>query len=423
MIPQLELFGKKPVQACITGRMTEILKPLSALPSIPDVIEFASPGRPLHYLDINNLMLRVIVHMRKKASKANLLATDENNSVADCTLHSLFSAAEVFLSEKSVTKSPDLYGYKSVFDLYSTASASALKTSLATIPVEPDDHPADFANNAAGRKREKPFLTSKAVELYGKLRADICDVHGGLYLLDNVPLRVRLTVQKQDFFLWTSAQDPDIELVFDRVELEATYFVGNTELAMGLDAAVQEHPATYHFKSSQIKTFIHPPGSVNISIPVAFSGKLPTTLFYSMVAAENFNGHIKKNPYCFDHFKIEELSFTCNGVERKYNVNLENSMHCSTALRSIYRELNNQSEDDARGCYTVDAMSNGRFACAVDLTIDHTGRGPSQNLDLHGVVSVQARLKTALNHAIVVLLYAQFDSVMEISASREVNVY
>lgn len=426
MIGQLEIFKKKPVQACIKRRVVEKHKPLATGRGFPDVVEWVIPGRPLHLLNINATKVRVVAHMRVKSTGASLDPDDEKYSVADCTLHSLFDQAEIFLSEKSVTKSPQHYSYKSVLDLYSTAGADARNGPLSTVPVIPDENDASSSNvntNPGFKKREVLFKGSKRVELIGKLRADVCNMEDGAYIVDNVSYRVRLTTNRPEFFLWSNAAAPDVELVVDDFELWTEYYVINPELGIGIDLALSKQPAQYHFKSSQIKVFIHPAGSQNIDVPVAFSGKLPSTVMTTFCKAENFNGDLKKNPYDFHHEGVTELSFFCNGEERRFLMNMDLEMGCSTVLHTLYSELGLEMEEAAGHAFTMPMMRKGRFACAVDLTIDHSGRGPSQNMDQYGTVRLQGRFSTAPATSICIIMYAQFDSTLEITSAREVSVY
>lgn len=422
MIPQLELFRKRPIQACITGRLLEKLKPLSALPAKPDVIEFTSPGRPLHYLDINNLTLRLVVHMRKKSSGENLQELDDKNCIVDCSLHSIFSQCEVFLSEKPVTRSSHLYNYKSVLELYSTAGEDARNGPLSTIPVDPEEAPASATTSGAFDRRAEAYKGSKRVELIGKLRSDVCSMQDGCYILDNVPLRVRLTLASQEFFLWSKAATPDVELIFDEAELWASYYLGNPELGMGLELALSEQNATYNYKSTQIKSFVHAANSENLEIPVAFSGRLPSTLILCMVKTADFNGSVKTNPYNFVHSDLQDLAFLCNGVERKYKMDMDAPMGCSTVLRSMYSELGFDLDGEGGGtAYTMKRMFNGRFACAIDLTIDHSGRSAAQNLEQYGTIGINGRFKKAPTQSLCILLYAQYESCLEINSAREVT--
>jgi hypothetical protein len=419
MIPQLDLFRKRHVQACITGRIVEKLKPISALVEYPESLEFYSPGRPLHYAALDKMVLRVVVRMRKKASKANLLENDVNNSVVDCTLHSFFSSCEVLLSETPVTKYPQHYGYASVFDIYSTAGYDSLDGPLQTVPVIPDENKVKPEEGAFWKQREAPYLQSKKVELMGLVRADICKLKDGAYILDNVPIRVRFTLQPQEFVLWSAAAQPDVELVIDEVDLSIPYYLGNAELGLGLDMALSQQPANYHFKSTQVRTYIHAGSSTNIDIPIAINGKLPSSILFTMVKTSDFNGNIKTNPFNFIHAGLQELSIFVNGVETKFRMNMEVKQGCSTLVHSLYQD----QELSAGGVWNVEKMHTGYFACAVDLTIDQSGRLPSQNLDQYGTVRLSGRLKEAVNYSLCILLYAQYDTSMEINASREVTIF
>ncbi|XP_034250952.1 uncharacterized protein LOC117651239 [Thrips palmi] len=422
MIPQLDLFKKKPVQACITGRHLEKVKPLSALPEKPDVIEFLSPGRPLHYLDINNLIFRVVVSLKREAG-GDMAAATKDYSVVDVPLHSITSQCEIFLSEEPATKWPHLYNYKSVLDIYTTAGKDAREGPLSTVIVKPDKSGTDTGDDSAWAEREAIFNASQKVELMGRLRADICNLQDGAFVLDNVPLRVKMTLAPQSFYLWSKdANHTDVKMAFHDAELYVPYFVGNAEMAIGIDMALTQQPATYHYKSSQLKVFVHPIQTPNLTIPVAFSGKLPSTVMFAMVDAANYNGNVSANPYDFVHSGLQELTFLCNGTERRFLMNMDLAQGCSTVVHSMYADLGHDLEEAGGHLFNVESLKNGKFVCAVDLTIDHSGR-MIQNLDRFGNIGIQGRFKTAPTRALCVILYAQYDSTMEISSSRQVSVY
>lgn len=423
MVPQLNLFSKKPVQACITGRMLEKVKPLAALPEKAETVEFLSPGRPLHYLDLNGLVVRLVVSLKHEGG-GNISADDSKNySVVDVPLHSIISQCEIFLSEEPATKWPHLYNFKSVLDIYTSAGKDAREGPLSTVIVKPDKTGTDTSAGSAWAERSKIFSASQKVELMGRLRADICNLQDGAYVLDNVPLRVKMTLAPQSFFLWSKdAAHMDVKMVFHDAELYVPYYVGNPEMAIGIDMALTQQPATYNFKSSQLKVFVHPSQSPNLTIPVAFSGKLPSTLMFTMVEAPNYNGTMNANAYDFVHADLQELSFLCNGTERRFLMNMDLPQGCSTIVHSMYADLGHDLEEAGGHLFNVETIKNGKFVCAVDLTIDHSGR-LIQNLDRFGNIGIQGRFKAAPARALCIIVYAQYDSTMEISSSRQVSVY
>lgn len=419
MIPQLEIFKKKPVQSCITGRITQKLKPLSALPERPDQVEFLCPGRPQHLLDLNNLTLRLIVSMRKEDGTA-LTEEDDDVTVVDAPLHTMFSQCEVFLGEVPVTKSPHLYHYKSILDLHTASDANGREGMLQSLLYHPDVFPA--TPEGPWGKRRLPFALSKKVELLGRLRPDVCHLEDGAYILDNVPIRVRLTLNPQEMVMWRNNPANWAKMIFHDAELHIPYYVCNPELSLGLEQMLMQQPATYRFKGTQLKTFLHPAQSANLNIPIAFSGRLPTSILMTAVHATYYNGSKITNPYHFDNFGFTELSFICNGQERRFQMDPDTPYGCTSMLRSLYTEMGLDYEESSGHVYDMENFTTGKFACAVDLTVDRSGGGPSQTMQEYGTVSLQGRMKLPLNHAVCIILYAKFDSEMEISASREVTV-
>lgn len=419
MIPQLELFKKKPVQSCISGRIMQKLKPLSALPEQPDVIEFLCPGRPLHYLDINNILLRLNVSM--KQDNGNVLRDEDTQvSVVDAPLHSMFSQCEVFLGEVPVTKSPHLYHYKAILDLHTGSDGNGRKKLMTTMLYNPDV--GGTAATGPWGHRQTPFKKSKKVELMGRLRPDVCHLEDGAYILDNVPIRVRLTLNPPEVFMWSNDAARFCKMYFHDAELHIPFYVGNPELSLGIEQMLAQQPATYRFKGTQLKTFVHPAQSPNLNIPIAFSGKLPTSILMTAVEATHYNGTKASNPFHFTDCGFEEISFICNGQERRYTMDTSTPYGCTSVLRSLYTELGMEHEESSGHVYDMTNLTAGQFACAVDLTVDHSGGGPSQTVQEYGTVSIQGRLKAALAHAVCIILYAKYDSVLEINASREVSV-
>lgn len=423
MMSQLDIFEKQAVQTCITGVYEERLKPLAALQQTQaQVIEFYSAGRPLCFMDLNNLTLRLVVYMRKKTTKAGLGANDNKTSVINCPLHSFFSQCEISLAERPVTKNPSHYGYKVLFDINTSACRDAMETQLQCILYSPESRPDSAENCTAWGWRQHPFLRSQRVELVGRLRADVCQLHNNLLVLDNVALRVKLTMAEPDFFFWSTDDEPDIELVVEDCQLNVRYYQITPELSMGVERMLLSQNAVYRFKSTEIKNFVHPANTELILLPIAYSGKLPSTVFITVLKTSDFNGDIKSNPFYFPHSGLKEMALYCNGVQRKYEFNMTSKQMCATVLRSLYRELGYQDEDTTGHFYTMEALRDGNWACAFDLSVDSSGSGSAHNVDMHGTVRIEGRLTQPLPHSLCILLYAQYDSAIEISAARDVIV-
>lgn len=422
MVPELEVFSKKKVQTVITGHYTERLRPLNSLSNNLECLEFISVGRPLGYLDVSDMVLRLVIQLRKSANQAKLGENDKNSSVVDNTLHSLFSSVEIFLSETPVTKSPHYYAYKSLIDLYCTTTSDARDSQLQSMLFTTDDRPDSAANCTGWTTRQSKLLKSQKCELMGRLRSDFNNLKPKLYLIDNVPVRIKLNLNPQEFFMWSKSEQCAEELVISEADLFLKYYTVTPEVSLAVERTLLSQPARYNFMSTQIRTHVHPAQSELINLPMCFSGKLPSLLILTFVKSANFAGSVATNPFLFPHCGLTELSFFCNGSEKKFELDMSDTQHCTSVLRSLYHQLGYRNEESFGNLFTIDRLKNGFFFVATDLTFDESGSGPSQNLDLTGSVRITGKLKAPLDHTLCVLLYAFFPSCVEINAAREVTL-
>ncbi|KAK3910247.1 hypothetical protein KUF71_017375 [Frankliniella fusca] len=421
LLSELDFFEQERVQAGVVAQYVEVLQPLSSLQGAQtEVLEFSSAGRPLALMDLGGLRLRFVVYLRKRTGE-NLTANDDKISTVNCLLHAMIRQCEIFLNEKCITKSPQDYALKSYLDILTSAHPASTDGHTSTFLFSPDESPDSPSHNEGWTNRLAHFKKSNRVELVGYLRDDAMKMMQNLFILDQVNLRVKLGLNSQDMFLWSkSTGQNDVELVIEKAELSVPYFKISPDLSIALERVLTQKPAVYRFNATQIKTFVHPALSSTINLAMAFSGKLPNSLLLTFQKSKDFSPNIKNNPFYFPHCNVEEISVFVNGQEQKIQLDMESDIGCCSALKSIYDTFGFKDENSPANLYTLKNLRNGQFAVAFDLTIDKSGRSNSHNLDLHGTLRIQAKLKEALNETIVVVVYACFPSRFEITADREV---
>ena len=275
-------------------------------------------------------------------------------------------------------------------------------------------------NCTSWTKRQSRFALSQKCELIGRLRTDFNNLHPRLYLIDNVPLRVKLNFNPQEFYLWSKSMPCEEEIVISEADLFLKYYNVTPDVSLAVERTLLSQPARYNFLSTQIRTFVHPANSELLNLPLCFSGKLPSLVILTFVRSSDLSGGYLKNPFYFPHCGIQELSFFCNGVERKFEMDMSEPQHCTSVLKSLYHQLGYRKEETCGNLFTIERLKKGFFFCAMDFTFDESGSGPSQNLDLSGSIRITGKLKQTLDHSLCVLLYAFFPSCVEINAAREV---
>ena len=76
---------------------------------------------------------------------------------------------------------------------------------------------------------------------------------------------------------------------------------------------------------------------------------------------------------------------------------------------------------DKGNCITRETFKNGYCLFVFDLTLDLSVNSDSHlNLVKHGSIRIDVRFKTALEHNINCIIYAEFNSIIEIDSTRQV---
>ena len=140
-----------------------------------------------------------------------------------------------------------------------------------------------------------------------------------------------------------------------------------------------------------------------------------------MVDNEAYNGDFKKNPFNFQHFNMNKLALYADGdyvVYKPFEPNFKNNdyirEYCST-----FMSLNMFNTDDSNGI-TYEQYKSGYFFMLYDMTPDSNLGSGSVNISKPGNLRLELSFESALRTTVNVLLYAIYDSKVEITQLRDV---
>ena len=123
-------------------------------------------------------------------------------------------------------------------------------------------------------------------------------------MLNEVSVKIKLTRSKKEFCLIGAADvNFAIRIVayVRKVKLSPSVFLAHAK-------ALERGTAKYPLKRVVCKTFTIPAGFLDVSIEKLFSGQLPARIVVGLVDVESFNGAIRRNPYNFQHFDLNEIA-------------------------------------------------------------------------------------------------------------------
>ena len=205
----------------------------------------------------------------------------------------------------------------------------------------------------------------------------------------------------------------DCKLYVRKVKLTPSIFVAHAK-------ALEHGNAKYPIHRVVCKTFTVPTGNLNCTQENLFTGQLPTRLVLGCVDNDAFNGNYKKNPFNFKHYNMTQLKVYLDGQQqtvRPLELDYAHNQYI-TAYMSLFTGTGKQFADIGNNIRRNE-YHRGYTLYAFDLTPD-LGEDDHFNLLKEGNVRVDMKFADPLPNTINVIVYAEFENIIEIDRSRNI---
>lgn len=417
MKSELDLFEPHPIQSSILNTEEVSYNPIATLDK-PSSIEFVCLGNGDTYRDLSSVYLRLVLQLK---SKDNTDLTDATVGVVNNILHSLFRSVSVYLNNVPVSHSDNNYHYKSYIQTLLNYGSDASRTHLTSSGWYPDYYIKDELQEGQPQIN-KLFAKSNKVELIGRVYGDIFSQPK--LLLNNVDLRLVFNLEKPSFYM-IDPNSTGADLHILEAQLYINHITVNPGILLAHHKMLQQKPAIYPLNRTEIKSFTLYPGNHSLSIDNVVIGQLPKFLAFCMVGNVAYTGNVKMNPFEFQHFYLQSLNLSVNGVQipsqplefdysgatarntRAYNM-LFNSIGIKNADRGI--NINKQLFD------------NGSFILGFDLSPDHSNNDLCATILKQGNIRIEGKFARVFTEPVTCLVYCEYDSMLEIDKNRNVKI-
>jgi hypothetical protein len=316
-----------------------------------------------------------------------------------------------------ITQSGGFYSYKAAIETLLNFGTDAKTSQLANIMYSKEDYARQ--TNAGVTERMKLTDGGKAFELYGPLHVDL--FFQEKYLVNNVPLRVKITRNSPSFYLLGSVAGCRIEIT------EAVLWIRRVQVAAGVELAhskamLSGKNALYPIRRGEIEVMSVPAYQQTISRDNLFMSKLPKKLIIAMLDNTNFSGTLNQHPFEFDNFKASNIEVSVDG-ENVCGTPMEldfTDQRYMRAYHGLFHALNKAYSDTGLDISYAD-FPNGYCLFCFDLTADGCGN-TSNHLELNrqGNLRFKINLVGPLASTINVIAYGEFESMLEITNARQV---
>ncbi|KAL7301309.1 hypothetical protein TKK_0006046 [Trichogramma kaykai] len=277
------------------------------------------------------------------------------------------------------------------------------------------------ADTNQGLAKRRAFLNENSVDLLGHLHCDVFNQEK--LLLNGVEVRVRLVKSRDNFAL----MDPDdvYKIQIDEANLIVRKVKISPSIQISHAKTLMKTTAKYPLTRVEVKAITMHSGIHGETIDNIILGQLPKRIRIGFVENKAYNGDKKLNPFNFKHFNINFLCLYIDGIQipskplqpdftkRNTYIDAYHTLFSGTGIHFL-----NDGNDLSRSEYP-----NGYCLFAFDLIPDlSTNALTHWNLIKHGCVRLDVRFAEALTSTVNCIVYAEYENILEIDASRQVII-
>ncbi|GBM31293.1 Uncharacterized protein F54H12.2 [Araneus ventricosus] len=414
---ELDLFLTPPTQTAIEKGQWLEYHPIANIRD-GNPIEFSISGSGEDYID---LATQLYVKVKILKDNAKLGETDKVAPV-NLLLHSLFSQVDVSLNDRLISASSNLYPFRSYIESLLNYGSDYKKSFLTSEGFHKDsagflDMTDPAGDNEGLKKRASLIEKSKVLDLIGNLHCDI--FYQDRLLLNLVDLKVKLIRSKPEFCLIAPAT-ANFSVIIEHASLFVRKVKVSPGVLLGHAKALQSTPAKYPIDRVLSKMYSISKGSFSFSQDNVFLGQMPKRLIITCVDNDAFNGTYNSNPFHFKHNNLNFLGVYVDGNPISSKP-LEPDYSNGQSIRAFNSLLVGSGKlASNKGIYiNRDEFIQGYTLYAFDLTPDLCD-GSHLNLVNQGNLRIELKFASALEKTVSVLVYAEFQNMIEITNSRNV---
>ena len=411
------IFDQPAVQTDIVKNIISDYYPLTSASS-GGPIEFHVPGSSEEYIDVNDV--NIYIHAKVTKADGSKIEAADKVGLNNLPIATLFQDVSLTLGETQIEGGQMCYPYLGYFNTVMQFTPAAQQSHMQSQGWFKDEAKKfNDETNKGFQHRCKLIEDSNSFELMGPLFLNF--FRQGQYLISQTGMRIKLMPSKPEFALNAYGIHTEFKIQFQDVILYVPRFTLNPSVINGHATGLKRQNAIYPLHHTEVTTYTIPKGQLSYTKDRLFPDQAPKLLMLAMVENESFNGNIKKNPFFFHHFDLTKLALYRDGVSvpgQAFTPDFTNGKILRSYMQSM-RVFNYCNTDDTNGLTPVE-FANGYTIYAYDLTADKEMNAGHRQPIVSKNLRLELIFKNPTPSTVNVLLYAVYDSSIEITQLRDI---
>ena len=338
-------------------------------------------------------------------------------------LHSLFSQVDVYINDTLVTLSSNTYPFRAYIETLLSYGAEAKKTQRTSQMWYKDtaghiDATLENCGNAGLAERRKYIAESRVVEMMGRLYVDL--FLQDKFLLNGVSVKIRLVRSKDTFSMMADGVNPDFKAHIVDAIMFACKAVLSQTVQMAHIKALENGTAKYPLRPVDCKVYTIPQCAMSQPMRTASSGRYRSdsscgvsTTMPTMAITLKKTFHAKNNGINFLAVYVDGRQVPAKPLQPNFETG-----HCVRSYVNMYSATGKQAQDEGSELTRHD-FGNGYTFFGFDLTPDACDGG-CFHLVRKGNLRIKIPFASALTQTVNVIVYGEFEAVLEIDKGRNV---
>ena len=422
-ISQLELFGAN--ATCVQVKRSKDVPHFSvnAVTNETNMLEFLIQGSGEQYLDLMKMKLYLKCTITYDDAK---LTAGAQIAPAANLLGTMFSQCDVFLNDKMVTSSNNLYAQRAYIESMVNYQPQVGSHQLSSQMYYPDTEGAhDSATGNKGFTWRQYFTSeSREFEMCGAVSVDISNQ--SRYMLNNIDIRVRLSRSPNKFCLMDFTTTPKAKLNIKQAILQIPKVDLDKEAQLGIESQLRLHKrnAIYNILRQEPKMFTIGSGNSSFTREHISLGQTPKYSIIGLLGTEAQQGSYTKSPFKFDHFNVKQISLNVDGEQipqNGINVSFNDSEphNCMEGYMSMLNVTRKFKSDSAYAHSYIEYMK-GNILYGFEIAPEVM---PGMfNLVRQSSIRLDIQFAKALTRNIAVMMFFFYDGTVEVNANQQIYV-